>query len=397
MAKKKSIKEQPVKQQDAPIRDQQIVETIETNYMPYAMSVIISRAIPEIDGFKPAHRKLLYTMLKMGLMSGPRTKSANVVGATMRLNPHGDAAIYETLVRLTRDNETLLHPFVDSKGIFGKQYSSDTVYSAPRYTEVRLDPFCTELFKGIDKNAVDMVDNYDGTMTEPTLLPTTFPNILVTPNNGIAVGMASRICPFNLAEVCDGAIELLKNPHTDVDRMLEIIKAPDFPGGGNYLYDRAALTEVYRTGIGGIKVRARYVYDKQANCIDVIQIPYSTTIEVIIKKMTEMIKQDKLKEVVDVRDEIDLSGFKLTIDLKKGVDPDRLMSKLFKTTPLEDSFSANFNVLIDSVPRTMGIIEILNEWIKFRMTCLKRELTYDLEKKKEKLHLLLGLGKILLD
>ncbi len=397
MAKKKTVKNQIEPQADAPARDQPIIETIETNYMPYAMSVIISRAIPEIDGFKPAHRKLLYTMYKMGLMSGPRTKSANVVGATMSLNPHGDAAIYETLVRLTRGNESLLHPFIDSKGSFGKQYSAEMAYSAARYTEVRLDPFCAELFRGIEKNAVEMVDNYDGTKKEPSLLPTTFPNILVTPNNGIAVGMASRICPFNLAEVCDGTIELLKNPLLDVDQLLDIVKAPDFPGGGNLLYDRKALSEIYSTGSGSVKVRARYVYDKQENCIDVIQIPYSTNIEAIIKKITDLIKADKLKEVSDVRDEIDLSGFKMTIDLKKGVDPDKLMNKLYKMTPLEDSFSANFNVLIDSVPRTMGIIEILQEWIKFRIECVKRELTFDLDRKKEKLHLLLGLGKILLD
>ena len=397
MAKRKTTNNQIENLPDAPAREQPIIETIETNYMPYAMSVIISRAIPEIDGFKPAHRKLLYTMYKMGLMSGPRTKSANVVGATMGLNPHGDASIYETLVRLTRGNESLLHPFIDSKGSFGKQYSTEIVYSAARYTEVRLDPFCAELFKGIEKNAVEMVDNYDGTKKEPALLPTTFPNILVTPNNGIAVGMASRICPFNLAEICDGTIALLKNPNIDVDQLLDIIKAPDFPGGGNLIYDRKALGDIYKTGMGSIKVRARYVYDKQANCIDVIQIPYSTNIEAIIKKITELIKADKLKDVSDVRDEIDLSGFKLTIDLKKGTDPDKLMNKLFKTTPLEDSFSANFNVLIDSVPRTMGIIEILNEWIKFRIECVKRELTFDLERKKDKLHLLLGLGKILLD
>ena len=397
MAKKKTTKQQIENLPDAPAREQPIIDTIETNYMPYAMSVIISRAIPEIDGFKPAHRKLLYTMYKMGLMSGPRTKSANVVGATMSLNPHGDAAIYETLVRLTRGNESLLHPFIDSKGSFGKQYSAEMAYSAARYTEVRLEPFCAELFRGIEKNAVEMVDNYDGTKKEPALLPTTFPNILVTPNNGIAVGMASRICPFNLAEICDGTIALLKNPNMDVDQMLDIVKAPDFPGGGNLIYDRKALSEVYKTGTGSVKVRARYVYDKQQNCIDVIQIPYSTNIEAIIKKITEMIKADKLKDVSDVRDEIDLSGFKLTIDLKKGTDPDKLMNKLFKTTPLEDSFSANFNVLIDSVPRTMGIIEILNEWIRFRLECVKRELSFDLDRKKDKLHLLLGLGKILLD
>ncbi len=382
----------------APPTYQPITETIEKNYMPYAMSVIISRAIPEIDGFKPAHRKLLYMMYKMGLMSGPRTKSANVVGATMKLNPHGDAAIYDTMVRLTRDNEALLHPLIDSKGGFGKQYSStDMKCAAPRYTEVRLDPFCAEIFRGIDKDAVDMVDNYDGTMKEPVLLPTTFPNILVMPTAGIAVGMASSICSFNLAEICDGTIALLKNPKVSVDRLMEIIKAPDFPGGGEIIYNADSMREVFTTGQGSVRIRSRYSYDKHANCIDILQIPYSTTIEAILNKISDLYKAGKLKEITDFRDEIDVSGFKLTIDLRRGVDPDKLMKKLFKMTTLEDSFRCNFNVLIDSVPRVMGIPEILNEWIRFRMGCVRRELTYDLKKKEDKLHLLLGLGKILLD
>ena len=397
MAKRKN---QPIREEEvsAPpiVRDQPITETIEINYMPYVMSVIISRAIPQIDGFKPSHRKLLYTMYKMGLMSGARTKSANVVGATMKLNPHGDAAIYDTMVRLTRDHEALLHPFVDSKGTFGKHYSGDPP-AASRYTEVRLEQFCREIFTGIDKDAVEMIDNYDGTMKEPVLLPTSFPNILITPNKGIAVGMASNICSFNLAEVCDGTIEVLKNPSVDVDRMLEIIKAPDFSGGGALIYSREALTEIYTTGVGSVRVRARYSYDKSANCIDIIQIPYSTSTEAIIKKLTDLIKEGKLKEITDVREETDLSGFKVTLDLRRGTDPDKLMSKLFKSTPLEDSFPCNFNVLIDDTPRTMGIIEILKEWIRFRLECVKRELTFELNQKKDKLHLLLGLGKILLD
>lgn len=376
---------------------QPITETIEKNYMPYVMSVIISRAIPEIDGLKPSHRKLLYTMYDMGLLKGARTKSANIVGQTMKLNPHGDAAIYETLVRLTRDNETLLHPFVDSKGNFGKQYSSETQYAASRYTECKLEPFCEELFKGIDKNAVDMVDNYDGTLTEPSLLPTTFPNILVTPNMGIAVGMASNICSFNLAEICDGTIALLKNPKTSTDKIMQIVKAPDFSGGGEILYDETQIRQIYETGSGSVRIRSVYEYDKSANCIDIHQIPYSTTVEQIMKKMIDMIKEGKLRECTDVRDETDLDGLKITIDLRRGVDPDKLMKKLFKTTPLEDSFKCNFNILINSVPRQMGIVEILNEWIAFRMECVRRELTFDLDKKKAKLHLLLGLGKILLD
>lgn len=381
----------------APIVYQPITETIEKNYMPYVMSVIVSRAIPEIDGLKPAHRKLLYTMYKMGLLTGPRTKSANIVGQTMRLNPHGDASIYETMVRLTRGNATLLHPLVDSKGSFGKQYSSDMKYAAARYTECKLDPICTELFGGIDKNAVDMVDNYDATMKEPLLLPTTFPNILVMPNMGIAVGMASNICSFNLAEVCDGTIALLRKPNLTVDKLMEIIKAPDFSGGGMILYDREQMKQIYETGQGSVRLRARYVYDKTNNCIEIVQIPYSTTIELIQAKLTALYKEGKLKEVTDFRDEIDLNGFKLTLDIRKGVDPDKLMAKLFRQTPLEDSFKCNFNVLIDSVPRTMGLIGILSEWIRFRLGCLRRELEFDLQKKKDRLHLLLALGKILLD
>ena len=381
----------------APIVYQPITETIEKNYMPYVMSDIVSRAIPEIDGLKPAHRKLLYTMYKMGLLTGPRTKSANIVGQTMRLNPHGDASIYETMVRLTRGNATLLHPLVDSKGSFGKQYSSDMKYAAARYTECKLDPICAELFGGIDKNAVDMVDNYDATMKEPLLLPTTFPNILVMPNMGIAVGMASNICSFNLAEVCDGTIAVHRNPNLTVDKLMEIIKAPDFSGGGMILYDREQMKQIYETGQGSVRLRARYVYDKTNNCIEIVQIPYSTTIELIQAKLTALYKEGKLKEVTDFRDEIDLNGFKLTLDIRKGIDPDKLMAKLFRQTPLEDSFKCNFNVLIDSVPRTMGLIGILSEWIRFRLGCLRRELEFDLQKKKDRLHLLLALGKILLD
>ena len=380
-----------------PAIPQPITETIEKNYMPYVMSVIVSRAIPEIDGLKPAHRKLLYTMYKMGLLTGNRTKSANIVGQTMKLNPHGDAAIYETMVRLTRGNEALLHPLVDSKGSFGKQYSSEMKYAASRYTEAKLDPFCAELFRGIDKNAVDFIDNYDGTMQEPVLLPTSFPNVLVTPNKGIAVGMASEICSFNLAEVCDATVAILKNPKTSVDKILEIMKAPDFPGGGTIIYNRDMMRQIYETGSGSVKIRARYVYDKAQNCIDIIQIPYSTSIELIMKKLTELIKEGKVKEIVDFRDEIDLSGFKLTLDLRRGTDPDKLMTRLYKMTPLEDSFKCNFNVLINGSPRQMGVVEILTEWIKFRMQCCRRELNFDLKKKKDKLHLLLGLGKILLD
>ena len=382
---------------EAPAREQPITETIEKNYMPYAMTVIISRALPEIDGFKPSQRKLLYTMYKMGLMTGNKVKSTNVVGQTMRLNPHGDAAIYDTLVRLTRGNETLLHPFVDSKGSWGKQYSTDMVCAASRYTECKLDKFCAELFDGIDKNAVDMVDNFDNTMKEPTLLPTTFPNILVSPNAGIAVGMACKFCSFNLAEICDGTIELLENPYTDCDKLLDIIKAPDFAGGGYLLYDRAQMLNIYKTGTGSFKLRAKYRYDKSANCIDVLQIPYSTSIELIMKSISELVKSGKVKEITDFRDETDKNGLKLTIDIKRGTDPDKLMAKLYKLTPLEDSFACNFNLIIGGAPYTLGIDGILKEWIKFRMECVKRQLTYDKAKKEDKYHLLIGLSKILLD
>ncbi len=383
--------------QTAEITIQPISETIEKNYMPYAMSVIISRAIPEIDGFKPAHRKLLYTMYKMGLLTGARTKSANVVGATMKLNPHGDASIYETMVRLTRGNETLLHPFIDSKGSFGKQYSRDMAYAAARYTEVKLDAFCQTIFSGIDKDAVDFQDNYDGTMKEPLLLPTAFPNILVSPNKGIAVGMASNICSFNLSEICDGTIALLQNPDISLNEFMDIVVAPDFPGGASIIYDRMQLKEIYRTGRGSFALRARYVYNKKENCIEILQIPYTTSIEAIIKKVTDLVKEGKLKEVADIRDEIDLSGFKLTIDLRRGVDADKLMQKLYKMTPLQDHFACDFNVLIGNRPMELGVMDILREWIKFRTECVKRELRFDLNKKEEKLHLLLGLGKILLD
>ncbi|MBP3377526.1 MAG: topoisomerase IV [Clostridia bacterium] len=394
--KKETIKEFEVTTV-AEIKDQHITDTIEKNYMPYAMSVIVSRAIPEIDGFKPSHRKLLYTMYKMGLLTGARTKSANVVGQTMRLNPHGDMAIYETLVRLTRGNEALLHPFVDSKGSFGKQYSRDMAFAAPRYTEVKLDKICAELFGGIDKNAVDMVPNYDNTMMEPTLLPTSFPNILVSPNMGIAVGLQSQICSFNLAEICDGTIALLKNPKTTTDKLLDIIKAPDFAGGGNLIYDREQMKQIYETGSGTFKIRSRYNFDKHRSMIEITQIPYSTSIEMIINKITELIKQGKFREISDIRDEIDLSGFKLTIDVKRGTDPDALMAKLYRQTTLEDSFGCNFNVLINGSPRQLGVKDILNEWISFRIGCVRRELTFELGKKKDKLHLLRGLGKILID
>ncbi len=396
MARKKNppvIEELP----PAPIRYQPITETLETNYMPYVMSVIVSRAIPEIDGFKPSHRKLLYTMYKLGLMSGPRMKSATIAGRTMAIHPHGDAGIYETMVRLTRDYEALLHPFVDSKGAFGKQYSTNMKPAAPRYTEAKLEPFCAEIFHGIDKDAVDMVDNYDGTMKEPILLPTTFPNVLVTPNMGIAVGMASNICPFNLAEVCDGTIAMLKKPNISTERLMELIKGPDFPGGGTLIFDEAGMKQIFETGVGPIRLRARYQYDKEANCIDILQIPYSTTIEQIIDKIAELVKSGSLKEVTDFRDEIGLSGFKLTLDLRKGVDPDKLMTKLYKVTTLEDTFKCNFNILIDSAPRQMGVAEILREWIWFRMGCVRRELTYELGKKRDKLHLLEALAKVLLD
>ncbi len=381
----------------AEIQNQPITETIEKNYMPYVMSVIISRAIPEIDGFKPSHRKLLYTMYKMGLMSGPRVKSAKIVGATMELNPHGDMAIYETLVRLTKGNEALLHPFIDSKGSFGKHYSNDA-FSASRYTEAKLDPICAELFSGIDKNAVDMVPNYDNTTKEPSLLPTTFPNILVSPNMGIAVGMASQICSFNLGEICDGTIALLKNPKTTVDKMLDIIKAPDFSTGAQLIYDREQMREIFETGRGSFRMRARYTYDKKNNSIDIVQIPYSTVVDTIIKTIRDLVHDGKIKEITDCMNSIDKNGQRLiTIDLRRGADPDAVMAKLYKLTTLEDSFSCNFNVLIDHAPRQLGVMGILHEWIRFRRDCLIREFTYDLAKKKDKLHLLRGLGKILLD
>ena len=374
--------------------DQKITDTLEKNYMPYAMSVIVSRAIPDIDGFKPSHRKLLYTMYKMGLLTGSRTKSANVVGSTMKLNPHGDAAIYETLVRLSRGNEALLHPYVDSKGNFGKAYSRDMAFAASRYTEVKLDPICQELFRDIDKDTVDFVDNYDNKLKEPTLLPVTFPTILVNANTGIAVGMASSICPFNLEEVCNTTIELIKNPNHEIGLTLT---APDFPGGGQIIYNPEEMDKIYRTGRGSFKVRARWNYDRSCNCIEITQIPPTTTTEAIIDKVVDLIKANKIREISDMRDETDLSGLKLAIDLKRGADPDAVMQKLYRFTPLEDSFSCNFNILIGGVPRVMGVRELLEEWIAFRQLCVKRRVYFDLNKKKEKLHLLLGLKKILLD
>ena len=374
--------------------EQAISETLELNYMPYAMSVIVSRAIPEIDGFKPSHRKLLYTMYKMGLLTGGRTKSANIVGQTMRLNPHGDAAIYETMVRLAKGNETLLHPFVDSKGNFGKVYSRDMAYAASRYTEAKLAPICAELFRDLDCDAVDFVDNYDNTMKEPSLLPTTYPNVLVSANQGIAVGMASQICGFNLGEVCDTTIAFLKNPDHDISSTL---LAPDFPTGGQIICDGDDLRSIYATGRGGLKVRARWRYDKSENVIEVYEIPYSTTIEVILDKVAELVKAGKVKEISDMRDETDLSGLKLAIDLKRGVDPDKLMAKLFRLTPLQDTVSCNFNILIAGMPRVMGVGEILTEWTAWRTDCVKRRVYYILSKKKEKLHLLQGLKRILLD
>ncbi|MCD8161108.1 MAG: DNA topoisomerase (ATP-hydrolyzing) subunit A [Clostridiales bacterium] len=378
----------------AEVLEQPVTETLEINYMPYAMSVIISRAIPEIDGFKPSHRKLLYTMYQMHLLNGPRTKSANVVGSTMKLNPHGDAAIYDTMVRLSRGYGALLHPLVDSKGNFGKVYSRDMVCAASRYTEVRLAPICAEFFRDIDKDTVDMVPNYDGKLLEPTLLPTTFPNVLVAANQGIAVGMASNICGFNLEEVCDAAIARIKNPDCD---LLEIMKAPDFPTGGQLLYDRAALEEVYRTGRGSLKVRGRWKYDKKENVVEIYEIPYSTTVEAIMDKVAELVKAGKVKEISDMRDETDLSGLKLAIDLKRGTDPDKLMAKLCRLTPLQDNFACNFNILIEGTPHVMGVGQILEEWTAWRTQCVRRRATFDRDKKAEKLHLLKGLRKILLD
>ena len=374
--------------------EQPISETLELNYMPYAMSVIVSRAIPEIDGFKPSHRKLLYTMYKMGLLNGGRTKSANIVGQTMRLNPHGDAAIYETMVRLAKGNETLLHPFVDSKGNFGKVYSRDMAYAASRYTEAKLDSFCNELFRDIDFDTVDMVDNYDATMKEPSLLPTTFPNVLVSANQGIAVGMASNICSFNLAEVCQTAIALMENPQHDI---LQTLPGPDFSTGGELLFDEAATREIYATGRGSFKLRAKWNYVKSGNLIEITQIPYSTTTEVIMDKVAELIKAGKIKEIADMRDETDLGGLKLTIDLKRGVEPEKLMQKLFRLTPLQDSFPCNFNILIAGMPRVMGVGEILEEWTAWRTQCVRRRLYFQVQKKQDRLHLLKGLERILLD
>ena len=376
------------------IVEQKIADTIEENYMPYAMSVILSRAIPEIDGFKPSHRKLLYTMYKMGLLGGARTKSANIVGQTMKLNPHGDRAIYDTMVRLSRGYEALLHPYVDSKGNFGKFYSRDMAWAASRYTEARLDPICAELFGDIDKDTVDFVDNYDNTLKEPTLLPAAFPSVLINANTGIAVGMASSICPFNLREVCETTITLMRNEKHDVS---ETLIAPDFPGGGQIVYDKKTIENIYNTGRGSIKVRSRYTYDKFDNCIDITSIPPTTTSEAIIDKIIELVKLGKIKEISDIRDETGISGLKITIDLKRNIDPDKLMQKLYKITPLEDSFSCNFNVLIAGTPRVLGVKDLLNEWIAFRIECVKRRTYYDLHKKEDKLHLLKGLEKILLD
>ncbi len=374
--------------------EERITETLRRNFMPYAMSAIVSRALPEIDGFKPSHRKLLYTMYKMGLLSGARTKSANVVGQTMRLNPHGDAAIYETMVRMARDNESLLHPYVDSKGNFGKVYSRDMAYAAPRYTEVRLEPIAAELFADIDKETVDFTPNYDNTTTEPTLLPATFPSVLVNANTGIAVSMASNVCPFNLAEVCETTIALIRDPEHD---LLSTLKGPDFPTGAFMLYDEQEMQRIYDTGRGSVKLRSKWSYDKSANCIEVTQIPYSTTIEAIMEKVAELVKDGRIREISYHRDETDLNGLKYTIDLKRGVDPDKLMQKLFRMTPLQDTYSCNFNILIAGTPRVMGVREILEEWIAFRTECIRRRVYYDLHKKMDKLHLLEGLQRILLD
>ena len=376
------------------IVEQPIVSTIRENFMPYAMSVILSRAIPEIDGFKPSHRKLLYTMYKMGLLTGGRTKSANIVGATMKLNPHGDSAIYDTMVRLSRGYEALLHPYVDSKGNFGKFYSRDMAWAASRYTEAKLAPICNELFRDIDKDTVDFVDNYDNTMKEPTLLPVAFPSVLVNANTGIAVGMASNICSFNLKEICETTAALIRDPEHDIKSTLP---APDFIGGCQIIYDEKVINQVYETGKGSIKLRAKYEYDSSANCIDILAIPSSTTCEVIIEKIIELVKQGKIKEISDIRDETGIDGLKITIDLKRGVDPDKLMAKLFKFTTLEDSYSCNFNVLINGVPKVLGVKALLEEWIAFRIECVKRRTYFDRTKKAEKLHLLNGLAKILLD
>ena len=376
------------------VEEEKITDTLEKNYMPYAMSVIISRALPEIDGFKPSHRKLLYTMYKMGLLTGNLTKSANVVGQTMRLNPHGDSAIYETMVRLARGNEALLHPYVQSKGNFGKAYSRDMAYAASRYTEVKLEPICNELFRDIDKDTVDFVPNYDNTMQEPTLFPATFPTVLVNANVGIAVSMASSVCPFNLAEVCETAIAVLKNPEHDI---LSTLKGPDFPGGGFLYYNESELQKIYETGRGSVTVRSKWTYNKADNCLEITEIPYSTTIEAIKDKIVDCIKQGKLREVSYVRDETDIDGLKIAIDLKRGSDPEKVMQKLFRMTPLQDNYSCNFNILVGGAPKVMGVREILEEWSAFRLECVRRRLVFDLKKKQEKLHLLLGLKRILLD
>ena len=402
MARKKKEPEQNKKKVDTSgvvgligsTTEQAISETLELNYMPYAMSVIVSRAIPEIDGFKPSHRKLLYTMYKMGLLSGGRTKSANIVGQTMRLNPHGDAAIYETMVRLARGNETLLHPFVDSKGNFGKVYSRDMAYAAARYTEAKLDSICSELFRDIDSDTVDMVDNYDATMKEPCLLPTTFPNVLVSANQGIAVGMASNICSFNLKEVCETAIALMDNPDHDI---VSTLPGPDFSTGAELLYDDVTTRDIYSSGRGSFKLRAKWRYVKEGNLIEIYEIPYSTTSEAIMDKVAELIKAGKIKEISDMRDETDLGGLKLTIDLKRGVDPEKLMQRLYRTTPLQDSFACNFNILIAGMPRVMGVGEILEEWTAWRIDCVKRRIFFQVQKKEDRLHLLKGLERILLD
>lgn len=374
--------------------DQPITATLKENYMPYAMSVIISRAIPEIDGFKPSHRKLLYTMYKMGLLTGGRTKSANVVGQTMKLNPHGEAAIYETMIRLSRGYEALIHPFVDSKGNFGKHYSRDMAYAASRYTEVKLDGICTEIFRDIDKDTVDFTDNYDNTSKEPTLLPVSFPNILVSANQGIAVGMACSICSFNLSEICKAAIARIRHPEEPITNLLE---APDFSTGGQIIVSHKVMADILETGKGTFKMRARYTFDKKNRCIEVTEIPYTTTIEAIIDKIVDIVKAGRIREIVDIRDETDLKGLKIAIDLRRGADPDKLMARLFKSTPLEDSFSCNFNVLVGGVPQVLGVGELLDEWIAFRVECIKRKLYFELERKKERLHLFYGLSKILLD
>lgn len=376
------------------VAEETITDTLEKNYMPYAMSVIISRALPEIDGFKPSHRKLLYTMYKMGLLTGAKTKSANIVGQTMKLNPHGDAAIYETMVRLSKGNEALLHPYVDSKGNFGKAYSKNMAYAASRYTEAKLAPICAELFSDIDKDTVDFVPNYDNETTEPTLLPATFPSVLVNANVGIAVSMASAVCPFNLAEVCETTVGLIRNPEHDI---MSTLKGPDFPGGGFIIYDEHELKNVYETGRGSIKIRSKYNFDEASNCIEVTEIPPTTTIEAIMDKIIELVKGGKISEISYIRDETDINGLKIAIDIKKGVDSDKLMKKLFRMTPLQDSYACNFNILIGGMPRVMGVREILEEWVAFRKECVKRRIYFELSKKKSKLHLLKGLKKILLD